>query len=203
MLGHGFYMLIMISSYVANLASVLSQRDNTMDFSGWYEGNKPIIARMEDVELAIPLGTSQVEFIHHEEVAEGRKFMRVDCYETWEESMDAVLCGEAPAVFHDEAMILYYLNHNMKMFGEGEYTPRIGNCETERNPHELKYWGSGKKYVWGENEGFDSKGCSLAITGEVFHTAAYGIAFGFDNRAFIGWSQAILDLKVSRRGCYS
>ena len=200
MLGHGFYMLIMISSYVANLASVLSQRDNTMDFSGWYEGNKPIIARMEDVELAIPLGTSQVEFIHHEEVAEGRKFMRVDCYETWEESMDAVLCGEAPAVFHDEAMILYYLNHNMKMFGEGEYTPRIGNCETERNPHELKYWGSGKKYVWGPagNVGRGSRECSLAVTGEVFHTASYGFGFGFDSAASLPFSEAILYLKESQ-----
>lgn len=25
--------------------------------------------------------------------------------------MDAVLCGEVPAAFHDEAMVLYYLNH--------------------------------------------------------------------------------------------
>jgi hypothetical protein len=106
MLGHGFYMLIMISSYVANLASVLRQRDNSMDFSGWYEGNKPITARMEDVELSIPYGTSQTRFIRYEELAEGRKFARVDCYETWEESMDAVLCGEAPAAFHDEAMVL-------------------------------------------------------------------------------------------------
>jgi len=50
--------------------------------------------------------------------------------------------------------------------------------------------------VWGDNAGIDSKGCSLAVTGEVFHTAAYALAFGFDNRAFIGWTRALLDLKV-------
>jgi hypothetical protein len=115
MLGHGFYMLIMISSYVANLASVLRQRDNSMDFSGWYEGNKPITARMEDVELSIPYGMSQSRFIRYEELAEGRKFARVDCYETWEESMDAVLCGEAPAAFHDEAMVLARLEQQAPM----------------------------------------------------------------------------------------
>lgn len=197
MLGHGFYMLIMISSYVANLASVLSQRDNSMDFSGWYEGNKPIVARMEDIELSIPLGTSQVAFIHHEEVAEGRKFMRVDCYETWEESMDAVLCGEAPAAFHDEAMVLYYLNHHLPAFARGAYTPRIGNCETERNPHELKHWGSGKRYVWGAPgvTGQGSRECSLAMTGEVFHTSSYAFGFGFDHAAAIPFSEAILFLR--------
>jgi hypothetical protein len=197
MLGHGFYMLIMISSYVANLASVLSQEDNTMDFSGWYQGNKPIVARMEDIELAIPLGGSQGQFIHHEEVSEGRKFMRVDCYQTWEESMDAVLCGEAPAAFHDEAMVLYYLNHHLPAFARGEYTPRVGNCETGRNPHELKYWGSGKKYVWGATGaiGKGSRECSLALTGEVFHTTSYGFGFGFDNAASLPFSEAILYLK--------
>jgi ABC-type amino acid transport substrate-binding protein len=145
MLGHGFYMLIMISSYVANLASVLSQRDTSMDLSGWYEGNKPVIARIEDIELAIPARSSQVKFIQQEEAAEGRKFMKIDCYETWEESMDAVLCGEAPAAFHDEAMVLYYLNSQMERFGAGEYVPRVGNCDSTRNPHELQYWGIGKR----------------------------------------------------------
>jgi len=83
MMGHGFYMLIMISSYTANLASVLSQKDVSLDFTGWREGSLSVIDRMEDVTLAIPAGMSQTEFIHHEEVAERTKFKRVNCYDSW------------------------------------------------------------------------------------------------------------------------
>jgi hypothetical protein len=59
-------MLIMISSYTANLASVLSQKDVSLDFTGWREGSLNVIIRMEDVSLAIPSGMSQTDFIHHE-----------------------------------------------------------------------------------------------------------------------------------------
>ena len=199
MLGHGFYMLIMISSYVANLASVLSQRDTSMDFSGWYEGKKPVIARIEDIHLAIGSGSSQVKFIQQEEVAEGRKFMKIDCYDTWQESMDSVLCGEAPAAFHDEAMVLHYLTDHLPAFTRGEYTPSIGNCDTTRNPHELKSWGIGKKYVWGPpgSTGHGSRECSLAVTGDVFHSTSYSFAFGYDHAASIPFSEAILFLRDS------
>jgi len=83
MMGHGFYMLIMISSYTANLASVLSQKDVSLDFTGWRQGRLPVIDVMEDVSLAIPSGMSQTSFIHHEEVAERTKFKRVNCYGSW------------------------------------------------------------------------------------------------------------------------
>jgi len=66
MMGHGFYMLIMISS-----------------FTGWREGTLNIIDRMEEISLAIPSGMSQTEFIHHEEIAERTKFQRVNCYGSW------------------------------------------------------------------------------------------------------------------------
>ena len=84
-----------------------------------------------------------------------------------EESMDAVLCGEVPAAFHDEAMVLYYLNHELINFGAGKYVPRVGNCDTERNPHEEKAWGKGRNYQWGEADS-DNKGgkaCALTFTG--------------------------------------
>ena len=81
--------------------------------------------------------------------------------------MDAVLCGEVPAAFHDEAMVLYYLNHEMIKFGAGKYIPRVGNCDTDRNPHENKQWGKGRNYQWGEADS-DNKGgkaCALTWTG--------------------------------------
>jgi hypothetical protein len=84
-----------------------------------------------------------------------------------EEAMDAVLCGEVPAAFHDEAMVLYYLNHEMIKFGAGKYIPRVGNCDTDRNPHENKPWGKGHSYQWGEADS-DNKGgkaCALDWTG--------------------------------------
>ena len=84
-----------------------------------------------------------------------------------EESMDAVLCGEVPAAFHDEAMVLYYLNHEMIKFGAGKYIPRVGNCDTDKNPHENMQWGKGRNYQWGEADS-DNKGgkaCALTWTG--------------------------------------
>jgi hypothetical protein len=83
MMGHGFYMLIMISSYTANLASVLSHKKPSLDFTGWREGSHNVIDQMMDVTLAIPAGMSQTEFIHHEEVNERTKFRRVYCYDSW------------------------------------------------------------------------------------------------------------------------
>jgi len=81
--------------------------------------------------------------------------------------MDAVLCGEVPVAFHDEAMVLYYLNHELINFGAGKYIPRVGNCDTKRNPHEDTAWGKGRNYQWGEADS-DNKGgkaCALTFTG--------------------------------------
>jgi len=140
--------------------------------------------------------------------------------------MDAVLCGEVPAAFHDEAMVLYYLNNELPGFAAGKYVPRVGNCDTFRNPHEDKPWGEGRHYMWGDADA-DNRGgkacaltttgipafaslsiawtrsarmltsCVCAAAGEIFHTAGYGLAFGLDNPAFVAWSRAIADLKES------
>ena len=82
--------------------------------------------------------------------------------------MDAVLCGEVPAAFHDEAMVLYYLNHELPDFAAGKYIPRVGNCQSMRNPHEKKPWGEGRHYMWGDADA-DNKGgkaCALTTTGK-------------------------------------
>ena len=66
--------------------------------------------------------------------------------------MDSVLCGNDDATFHDEGMVLYYMNHEMIKFGQGKYSPK--GCD-----------GSALTFP------VDSTRCALMMTGEVFEPA--------------------------------
>ena len=118
MAAHGFFMLIILASYTANLASFLTNTAVTPPFTGWDTGATPLVPKsVPTVKLAILGGASGEELLSYEEERLKKKFTKLQKTETWEEAMDSVLCGDAEAAFHDEAMVLYYMNHEMVKFG--------------------------------------------------------------------------------------
>ena len=140
---------------------------------------------LKTVNLAVPSESSQDAFLFHEEKkwtqakASSYKFENVHYFDSFEEAVDSVLCGKDEVTFHDESMLLYYLNHEMVKFGQGTYTSPV--CDTSKIQVEAK-----------------KKRCGLMLAGDLFHSVGYGFAFGTDNPAFIAWSQAILKLNEEK-----
>jgi len=109
MLAHGWFMLIIIASYTANLASFLTTNALVPSITGWPDvtsgGNK--------VKLATPQGLSHNDFLAFEAGHFNYQFNVVESTPTWEESMQAVTDGRADATFHDEAAVQYYMLNDM------------------------------------------------------------------------------------------
>mmetsp|Transcript_30434 Transcript_30434/g.73402 ORF Transcript_30434/g.73402 Transcript_30434/m.73402 type:complete len:529 (-) Transcript_30434:236-1822(-) len=108
MLGHGWFMLIIIAAYTANLASFLT-----------VTAQSPTIQSFQDVAdskgsytMALPRGQSHEAFIKYEEGHYGYKF-NIVWKNTWEECMDAVLNGEVDATFEDTPVVEYYLSNTI------------------------------------------------------------------------------------------
>ena len=186
MSSHGFFILIILASYTANLASFLTTATISPPFSGWDTGSSPVVPDvLKTVNLAVPSASSQDVFLLHEEEkwteSKGTpyKFDNLHKFDSFEEAVDSVLCGKDEAAFHDESMLLYYLNHEMVKFGQGTYT--TGVCDASKLQLPAR-----------------SKRCGLMFAGDLFHAIGYGYAFGADSTAFIPWSQAILRLTETK-----
>ena len=176
---HGFFMLIILASYTANLASFLTNSDVAPSISGWETGDSPLIPKMMDkVNISIPGDSSQEKFLKFESENFKLDFTGINTLDTWEAAVDSVLCGNDDVTFHDEDMLLYYLNNEMVKFGDDKYSPQ--GCDVSTMKLEV-----------------DDKRCALMFTGDKFSSSGYGFAFGRDNPAFIAWTQAILRLQES------
>ena len=176
---HGFFMLIILASYTANLASFLTNSDVAPPISGWETGDSPLIPKMMDkVNISIPENSSQERFLKYESENFKKDFTGINTFDTWEAAVDSVLCGNDDVTFHDEDMLLYYLNNEMVKFGDNKYSPK--GCDVSTMKFKV-----------------DDKRCALMFTGEKFSTSGYGFAFGLDNPAFIAWAQTILRLQES------
>ena len=183
MFGHGFFMLIILASYTANLASFLTTSAVIPPFSGWETGDAPLAPdAMERARIAIPSNASQDIFVRHEQERWGKDFARLTRYERWEDAVTSVLCGANDVVFHDESMLLYYLNHEMVQFGAGELKSSV--CDLA------------DKSALGLPAG-DAR-CGLMFAGPLFDSTGYGFAFGQDSTAFLAWTQAILKLQETK-----
>ena len=96
-MGHAFFMLILVASYTANLASFMTNVENAPKVESWTD----LSLSKGAYKLAIPHGMSQEEFLHHEERFYGYEYDYI-LTETWEESLEKVLDGEVDATFIDK-----------------------------------------------------------------------------------------------------
>eukprot|EP00286_Rhodomonas_abbreviata_P026717 CAMPEP_0181313764 /NCGR_PEP_ID=MMETSP1101-20121128/14430_1 /TAXON_ID=46948 /ORGANISM="Rhodomonas abbreviata, Strain Caron Lab Isolate" /LENGTH=464 /DNA_ID=CAMNT_0023420755 /DNA_START=94 /DNA_END=1484 /DNA_ORIENTATION=+ len=104
LLAHGWFMLIIIASYTANLASFLVMGALTPSVSGWAD----VTSSGGKLSLALPRGGTQESFLAWEEHHYGYKF-NVTWTTTMAEAYDLVATGAADATFDDEAIAQYYL----------------------------------------------------------------------------------------------
>mmetsp|Transcript_28763 Transcript_28763/g.45119 ORF Transcript_28763/g.45119 Transcript_28763/m.45119 type:complete len:592 (+) Transcript_28763:165-1940(+) len=109
MLGHGWFMLIIIASYTANLATFLTTSALSPSITGWND----VTAAGTLYKIAIPAGLAHDDFLAFEKGHYGYNFNVAANTPTWEASMQAVIDGVADVTFHDEAMVQYYMLNNM------------------------------------------------------------------------------------------
>ncbi len=127
MMAQGFYMVVLLSSYTANLASALTVSAIQPLFTGWELGESPVVPDNIGANIAIPDGGAEETFLAVQAARYQRDFDNVHTFDSIEESLDSVLCGSDDLMFHDESMILYYLNNEMVDFGNGLYTSDVCN----------------------------------------------------------------------------
>ena len=110
-MGHAFFMLILVASYTANLASFMTNIENAPKIESWTD----LSLSKGAYKLAIPHGMSQEEFLEHEKRFYGYEYNYI-LTETWEESLEKVLAGEVDATFIDKvraARIRFYHEINL------------------------------------------------------------------------------------------
>ena len=128
MMAQGFYMVVMLASYTANLASALTVSAIEPRFSGWEHGPSPVVPdNMRTVNIAIPGEGEEEDFVQVQEERWRRDFANVHEFDEIEQALDSVLCGYDDVTFHDESILLYYLNNEMVDFSKGDYTSDVCN----------------------------------------------------------------------------
>ena len=121
-------MVVILASYTANLASSLVSSAIEPPFSGWELGDSPVVPdNIGSVNIAIPGGGAEEEYLTIQSAKWQKSFDNMHTFDEIELALDSVLCGNDDLMFHDESMILYYLNTAMVDFGNGVYTSDICN----------------------------------------------------------------------------
>mmetsp|Transcript_22670 Transcript_22670/g.55980 ORF Transcript_22670/g.55980 Transcript_22670/m.55980 type:complete len:466 (-) Transcript_22670:92-1489(-) len=105
MLGHGWFMLIILASYTANLASFLTTASLAPSINGWSDLTVP----GNTYKIAIPRGQSHQRFLEFEKGHYGYKFNNVIYTNTFEEAFAMVAAGTADATFEDAPIAQHYL----------------------------------------------------------------------------------------------
>jgi ABC-type amino acid transport substrate-binding protein len=108
MIGHGWFMLVIISSYTANLASFLTLSSSSPAISSWAD----ITSSAGRYSICIPEGQSQEQFLEFETARYGYTFSTIT-RPSWEGCMKAVMDKEANATFEDEPVVQYYLRKTL------------------------------------------------------------------------------------------
>jgi len=127
MLGHGWFMLILIASYTANLASFLTANALSPKITGW----DSITSTGTQYKLVIPRGTAHKDFLEFEEGHYGFEF-NYEEVATFEEAFAMVAEGKADATFEDEPVVQYYLEeevpeeYNCKLMQVGRLFAPVG-----------------------------------------------------------------------------
>ena len=128
LMAQGFYMVVIIASYTANLASALTVSVIEPKYSGWEHGASPVVPdNMKAVNIAIPGGGEEKDFLLVQETRWRRDFANVHEFDEIEQALDSVLCGFDDLAFHDESIVLHYLNNEMVDFSKGQYASDVCN----------------------------------------------------------------------------
>ena len=114
MLAHGWFMLIIIASYTANLAAALTASSLAPSINSWSDLISSANGR--GYKLSLPRGLSHEEFIAFESSHYGYEF-DIEWTNSWEEALDAVVNGtdDVQVAFHDLPMVQYFLWHDMQL----------------------------------------------------------------------------------------
>jgi len=98
LVAHGWFMLILIASYTANLASFLTAAEAVPILSSWSD----IVNSKGGFKLALPRGASHEDFIKVEQEHYPDANFKIEWTNTWEEAFEQVRNGTADVTFHDE-----------------------------------------------------------------------------------------------------
>jgi hypothetical protein len=89
LVAHGWFMLIVIASYTANLASFLTAAEAVPILDSWAD----IVESKGAFKLALPKGMSHADFIRVETENNPEANFNIEWTDTWEEAFAKVRCG--------------------------------------------------------------------------------------------------------------
>jgi ABC-type amino acid transport substrate-binding protein len=98
LVAHGWFMLIVIASYTANLASFLTAAEAVPILNSWSD----VVESKGAFRLALPKGMSHEDFIRVEQENNPEAIFNIEWTDTWEEAFEKVRNGTVHATFHDE-----------------------------------------------------------------------------------------------------
>lgn len=98
LVAHGWFMLIVIASYTANLASFLTAAEAVPILNSWND----VVKSKGAFKLALPRGLTHEGFIASESARYPDARFNILWTDTWEEAFEQVKNGTVHATFHDE-----------------------------------------------------------------------------------------------------
>ena len=111
LVAHGWFMLIIIASYTANLASFLTAAEPVPILDSWQD----VLKSNGRFKVAVPRGLShenfvEVERLHFKEANNGLDpNLNIEWVSTWQEAFEHVRNGTVDATFHDEPVAQDYI----------------------------------------------------------------------------------------------
>ncbi len=112
LLAHGWFVLIVMASYTANLAAFLTASLSYSGISSWAD----IVAGQDRFVLGVPNSRTHFAFLDAQGVLYGHNYT-FNVTSTWEDALALLREGRVDAVFHDQALIQNYLADNFATRG--------------------------------------------------------------------------------------
>jgi len=110
LMAHGWFMLIVLASYTANLANFLTTENMAPTLSSWSE----VQDSFGQYTIALQRGSAHENYINVQRNLYGHEY-NITWTQTWEDALALVEDGVVDATFHDEPIAQQYLKSvNMK-----------------------------------------------------------------------------------------
>jgi hypothetical protein len=105
LMAHGWFMLIVLASYTANLANFLTSANMAPTLGSWAE----VQDSFGQYKLALQRGSAHESYINVQQELYAHEY-NITWTESWEDAMALVEDGVVDATFHDEPMAQRYIN---------------------------------------------------------------------------------------------